>query len=99
MTAVSQTTQRHTVHTPIQDAKIPETNSVVLPYARTYFELWIVGKVKGRCDDVYAATHYHGYCLQGSRKSNKMVLGPCVFGTRTVQEATALTTPMQDRIT
>jgi hypothetical protein len=64
-----------------------------------YFELWIVDKVKGRGDGVYAATHYHGYCLQGARKSNKMVLGNSVFGRRTAQEATALTTPMRNRIT
>jgi len=63
MSAASHTAHRHTVHTPIQDAKIQETSSVVLPYARMYFELWIVDKVKGRGDGVYAATHYHGYCL------------------------------------
>jgi hypothetical protein len=63
MSAASHTAYRYTVHTPIQDAKIQETSSVVLPYARMYFELWIVDKVKGRGDGAYAATHYHGYCL------------------------------------
>jgi hypothetical protein len=64
-----------------------------------YFELWMVDKVKGRDDCVYAPTHYHEYCLQGSRKSIKMVLGHSVFGRRTVQEATALTTPIRNSIT
>jgi hypothetical protein len=96
MSAASHTASRHTAHTPTQDAKIPVTNSAVLPYDRTYFELWIVDKVKGRGDGVYTAKHYHGNSLQGSSKSNKMVLGQSVFGKRNIQKGTALTTPMRN---
>jgi hypothetical protein len=63
-----------------------------------YFELWIDDKVKGRGDCVYASTHYHEYCLQGSSNSIKMVLGHSVFGRRTVQEARALNTPARNSI-